>query len=235
MSLRALIGGLPASTIDNYDLFDDGSGVALYMFEDNALDESGNYNMASLSNVVYENGINGRGARATSTTGAVLPTSYNTTNFTINFWIKENIQAKKICFQFKSGNTSVHNQVYFLNYDTSRRVSVMVYEYNSNIQNTVTYGTEVYPDDHGVNFGGTPVAGKLNEWYMVTATYNGTTLNAYEDGVLIGSANIGSGWSLTGGVISCLSYGYGETLDQARVFNRALTLTEIQQLYTEGA
>lgn len=214
------------------DPFKDGSGKALYRLEGNALSESGNYNLTALTNVVYESGRFGRGVRATSDTGTNLPTSYSTTNFTVSLWVKENVQASKYLFNFKSGNQTVYNQFYLTNNVNTNRVSVMVYNYLSNIQNTVTFGTNVYPT-HGINFAGTPVAGKLSEWYMVTATYDGATLKAYENGVLIGSANIGSGWSLTAGVFSRLSQGTGESIDQIRVFNKALTQSEVTALYNE--
>lgn len=232
---RVVLGGIPKkemSILNKIDPFLDGSGKSLYRFEDNALDESGNYNLTALTNVAYESGRFGRGVRATAPTNAALPTTYNTTNFTVSLWVKENIQAIKYLFEFKAGNTSVYNQFSFANNVNTNRVSVFLYSYLSNIQNTVTFGTNVYTT-HGINFAGTPVAGKLSEWYMVTATYDGAILKAYENGVLIGSANIGNGWSLTGGVTSRLSYGSGESIDQIRVFNRALTQSEVTALYNK--
>ncbi len=92
----------------------------------------------------------------------------------------------------------------------------------------------------------------LNQWHLLTATADGTTARVYVDGVQVGSVGsgntftgysssdiyLGSGWG-TGSVLCGGSLGNalmpGTRFDDARVYSRALSVQEIQELYKTGA
>ena len=83
---------------------------------------------------------------------------------------------------------------------------------------------------HGASFG--PLTG--NTWYYLAATYDGETLRAYKDGVLITSNTAPSGPpnsdanSLKLGRAAAANQFFQGTVDEVRVYNRALSLAEIQ-------
>lgn len=77
---------------------------------------------------------------------------------------------------------------------------------------------------------------QANRWYYLAATYDGSVLSAYRDGVLISSNPAPSGApnaesnSLKLGRHAAAAGNYFEgTVDEARVYNRALTAEEILQ------
>ncbi|QQG47496.1 MAG: DUF2341 domain-containing protein [Candidatus Woesebacteria bacterium] len=79
----------------------------------------------------------------------------------------------------------------------------------------------------------------LNSWSMVTGTYDGTNLKIYINGILKNTNNIGSiamstttnplriGWNWDG------RYFAGQ-IDDVRIYNYALSATQIQELYNQG-
>lgn len=79
----------------------------------------------------------------------------------------------------------------------------------------------------------------VDNWHMITGTYDGSTVRVYLDGVQCATTNSLSGQSLyTGGAIQFGEWGStGATthrMDEVRVYNRALTATEIQNLYNSN-
>ncbi|MEZ6078124.1 MAG: LamG-like jellyroll fold domain-containing protein [Pirellulaceae bacterium] len=98
-------------------------------------------------------------------------------------------------------------------------------------------GVRFYIDNWSTNFASATVAD--NAWSFVTGTFDGTTVKLYVNGVLAGTdtytgpinyaastLRIGSGYS------SNLTWKGG--IDEANLFNRALTATEIGELYQYG-
>lgn len=77
---------------------------------------------------------------------------------------------------------------------------------------------------------------EADKWYHLAATYDGETLSAYKDGVLITSNTDPSGEpdsetsTLKFGRSAILEKYFTGTIDDARVYNRVLGLTEIAQL-----
>ncbi|MHC4497423.1 MAG: LamG domain-containing protein, partial [Planctomycetota bacterium] len=103
-----------------------------------------------------------------------------------------------------------------------------------NYQFNWNHGNEVYRGAAAMNAGGDwrdasyrPLS--ANTWYHLAATYDGTTFNAYRDGVLI-TSNPGS-WGAPNAESNSLKLGrhaaaaqfFTGTVDDARVYNRALT------------
>ncbi len=91
------------------------------------------------------------------------------------------------------------------------------------------------------------VPGNLStgKWYLITGTYNGTILSVYVNGVNIGSQSAtganGSNTdyvSIGGAPLDIAGYQYYThgSIDDVRIYNRALSASEVQQLYyqTQG-
>jgi hypothetical protein len=81
----------------------------------------------------------------------------------------------------------------------------------------------------------------LNKWQHVVVTYDGSaTLNTYYNGTLVATSGLnGAAPALTAGVLQMgKMVGFSEywngTLDDVRIYNRALSAQEVQQLYLLG-
>jgi len=79
-----------------------------------------------------------------------------------------------------------------------------------------------------------------NRWYYVSATYDGTTMRMYVDGILQSETrtisspiDTGTGESLIGSLGSGV-YRMNGSIDDVRIYNRALSQSEISKLYTSG-
>ena len=108
-----------------------------------------------------------------------------------------------------------------------------------NYQFNWNHGNEVFRGAAAMNAGGDwrdasymPLS--ANRWYHLAATYDGTTFNAYRDGVLItsrpggwGAPNAESGSLKLGRHATAAGNFFTGTVDEARVYNRALTAEEI--------
>jgi hypothetical protein len=78
-----------------------------------------------------------------------------------------------------------------------------------------------------------------NQWVLVTCTYDGTSIKAYKNDVLISST------AYTGGIGThptthiyiggSTSQNFNGYVDDTRIYNRALSPTEVQQLYNSGS
>ena len=75
----------------------------------------------------------------------------------------------------------------------------------------------------------------LNQWVMVTATYDGNAAKMYINGVLGGSSNISSSVTSTNMFIGASNSGgyqdFPGLIDDVRIYNRALSAAEVQALY----
>lgn len=97
---------------------------------------------------------------------------------------------------------------------------------------------ETTPDLQAIEYldGTIAVTGR---WYHVVATWDGTTKSLYIDGVLVGSgaatvANSNEALYLGTDVDNGSPiYGHDGPLDEVRIYSRALTLAEVQQLSAE--
>ena len=109
-----------------------------------------------------------------------------------------------------------------------------------NYQFNWNHGDEVFRGGAAMNVGGTWHAAsymplEADTWYHLAATYDGSVFNAYRNGVLItsnpapsGPPDAESGTLKLGRHATAVQYFTG-TVDDARVYNKALTLEEIQQ------
>ncbi len=106
-----------------------------------------------------------------------------------------------------------------------------------NYQFNWNHGNDVFRGAAAMNVGGTWQAAsymplQANNWYHLAATYDGTSFKAYRDGVLItttpvtGAPNAESNTLKLGRHAAAAQFFTG-TVDDARVYNRALTAEEI--------
>jgi hypothetical protein len=106
-----------------------------------------------------------------------------------------------------------------------------------------------YPFSHGLHFNNravddsvsevtTGVTLSLDTWTHLAATFDGSTLRFYIDGALAGSAAGTLGATTTGpfrmGTSGTCSAGFGGLIDEVAIYDRALTIEEIQRHYVNG-
>ena len=110
---------------------------------------------------------------------------------------------------------------------------------NRNYQIIWNHPSAAFRGAASFNVGGTWYAASFgslsaNTWYYLAASYDGETLRAYKDGVLITSNTAPSGaptsesTSLKLGRQASVAQFFRGNVDEVRVYNRALSLTEIQ-------
>ena len=106
-----------------------------------------------------------------------------------------------------------------------------------NYQVNWNHNNEIYRGAAAVNVGGFQAASfgpvEADTWYHIAATYDGTTLKAYKDGVLITSTEA-PGVPANASRDLRLGIGFAGTLDDARVYRRALTEAEVAKLVDMG-
>ncbi|NTW27221.1 MAG: LamG domain-containing protein [Candidatus Moranbacteria bacterium] len=84
-----------------------------------------------------------------------------------------------------------------------------------------------------------PFSGKYNSWHLATCVYDGVTVAIYLDGALIASAartgSVATGaTAVTIGNNDSGARTFDGVIDDARIYNRALSGSEISQLYNLG-
>src|SRR5258708_20653434 len=83
----------------------------------------------------------------------------------------------------------------------------------------------------------TGFAPKVSQWYLLTGTYDGTTMNLYLNGALINSTTrTGSSLNFGGhlpsiGASDCCGDYFPATLDAVPLYTRSLSATQVKQPY----
>ncbi|MEO8616839.1 MAG: LamG-like jellyroll fold domain-containing protein [Luteolibacter sp.] len=198
---------------------------ALYAFEGNALDTSGNGYNGTATSVTYPTGV--VGSQAAQFNGAssrvVIPPSV-TGDFTVALWVKTTDSAGSSGDQWWSGKGLVDGEISIAGAD---------------------WGTSIVGGKFVLGVGSasadTTVASSASvndgTWHHVAATRNTTTgaMSVYVDGVLSGSGTGPTG-SRTGptqlsiGSLQTGSNYLNGTIDEVRMYARILTSTEINNL-----
>src|SRR5439155_7664466 len=79
----------------------------------------------------------------------------------------------------------------------------------------------------------------VNTWSHLTVTYDGSTLTLYRNGGAVATASVSGTLSPSTGTLQIGASEYGEyfqgLIDEVRVYNRALSATEIQTIYQQAA
>jgi hypothetical protein len=78
-----------------------------------------------------------------------------------------------------------------------------------------------------------------NIWTHLTVTYNGSTLTLYRNGVAVATSTVSGTLSPSTGILQVAASQYGEYfqgfIDEVRIYNRALSNTEIQTIYQQDS
>jgi hypothetical protein len=198
--------------------------VAYYPFHGNALDVTGNGHDGTVNGAVLASDRYGQTNRAYSFTGAYSPD----TEITISNWV---------AFQFPADFT-VCAWINFTGGTESPRIfSTVGYEvgcanerlyFNNNFNAATTQGVTLY-STHGF---------PQNTWVHVVGRRSGTNLNIFVNGIVDGQAiaNQPPDYSRTfipkiGRNCVSLYDAFGGSIDDIRLYNRALTDQEIVDLY----
>ncbi len=200
--------------------------VAYYPFNTNALDESGNGNDGVVNGASLTQDRNGKVNSAFLFGVSDYIKIDNTaqqqfSNITISAWVKP-----------LDITTSKHHEI--IRRDTGYGSFLFAFqEYGS----LLTFGinnTPVNESDTPIN----PINFVDGEWHFVTGNYNGNKIVVYADGQFIDEKYFGVAMnqdSSSSPIFIGSAAGVGEyfngAIDDIRIYNRALTPTEIQQLY----
>jgi len=195
------------------DIFGDGSCIAVYNFDGNVNDLSGNYNGTWIGTEQYDTGVYNQSAKfVTSDDGVLIDTLPTIEDFTISSWVKWDGSNAKMPIYLKGDNNDI-----FLYW-----VDGNIYKY---------YETDSYVDN---NKGTT-------DWQFIVIKYSSDdslftmSLDANYSETMSSNKVIGSNPILKLGYSYKDTYRFGGLIDQVRIFNRALTDTEIEELYNETA
>jgi hypothetical protein len=202
-----------------------GGLVAYYPFNGNANDESANGNNGTVNGVTLAEDRFGRADRAyyfDGESGHVIDCGAGKSlqvggpgkSFSTALWAKR-AETMKMHFLIGMGISEFHHAV-ALGFNQTGTFAV-------NFCGNAVETPKAYPD--------------VNEWHHWAVTYNGATKarRIYRDGVLVGQDKspqdfLGQG-SVYVGQPPWKEYPFHGTLDQVRIYSRALSEPEVQELY----
>ena len=234
------------STVTKFDVFEDGSAVALYRFDGNSYDDGGIYNGTWYGTEQYDIGRFGRAAKTTGDGQSYIDISSITEKithlrqpFTISAWV----------YVFDNGVTE--GGVFLLNNSAtndskdkgSSSLHILI-EYNND--GRARHGLRIVYDCDNVQW--KDIELQPNKWHHHVVTCDGNNLNWYVNGQLIDTVTLAGditfdqatlttrnayGGCFIGHCDGYLLEGLNGLIDQVRIFNRTLTDEEIQVLYNE--
>jgi concanavalin A-like lectin/glucanase superfamily protein/putative esterase len=214
--------GAPVSPVENdvaYWKFDEGSGTT-------AADSSGNGNVATLNGPTWASGEIGGALNFDGVNDYVsVPDASsldNTSALTIAFWVKPTILDGSPRGIVSKRTAPSIQDAYSVFFSTGNRLFVDIDTSNDRFSTNTVFLT--------------------NTWYHVAVTYDGTLalasrVNVYVNGVRDKTAGETSasipnyGSSLTLGKLGGTTSYFAGSLDDVRIYNRALTATEVSSLF----
>jgi hypothetical protein len=220
-------GGGCTNTVDLYNPFPDGGGVALYQLNGDATDVSGNYD-GTATNVTWGGAgqfgtaanFSVSGSRIVLPTPSIIPVNLN---FSLSIWIKG--------LQIAS---SVSNTVY-LNFDGS------YFGFTVESNNVIAAFSNSSSEPYLIATTSAPL--DANSWNHVVISSAGLSGNCsiYVNGNFEASGTLQSttrtisiaNGNAFGDIPGVISYPFNGEIDQVRIFNRALRPYEVEALYTE--
>lgn len=204
--------------------------LAWWTFDGNAQDSSGNGVSGTVTGATLTNGADGtaNGAYQLGETGQYInvgtPASFSAlpSAFTYSVWVARTGTSTNQWPQVM-GSSNTH-------LDFGIR--------------TAAYGTNVYlewgisPFD-GAAYTGTGTTGALttmNEWHHMLVTYNGSVVQSYWDGALRTTSGVTAMRpTMANFSFTTATNGWQGKVDDARVYNRALSIDEVKLIYSTGA
>lgn len=183
-----------------------------------AADATGNNNNGSLNNgAVFTVGKNGNSVSLSGSNQYLTVNNSSLLNptsaITLSVWIKANsLSGNRVIFKKQSWGASYELAVYggLLTFTLNGPGSVSI------------------------------AAPSTGAWHLITATYDGSAKKIYVDGTLSISQAASGAIGTNGEAVMIGTSGGWENyfsglLDDARIYNRALSLTDVQALYNSGA
>ena len=211
--------------------------VAYYPFNGNANDESGNENNGTVSGATLTTDRFGNANSAYSFNGSSNYMDVNTSfsnyfvkDFTAIVWFKMNVY-----------NPNQRN--YLLDYRGSSSLNqnsfALIIDNDSKIHHYVDWPSGGHAEYN------TLISSPLNAWHHTVLVKQGTTLKAYYDGVQIAnsfmtsdtsksdsiSLSNGAKFGYRSGPSASGDYWFNGVLDEVRIYNRALSASEVDSLY----
>jgi gliding motility-associated-like protein len=220
--------------------------VAYYPFNGNASDISGNNNVLTANGVTLTTDRFGRSNSAYSFTNtqtsvtnylkAVNPSPFAKNTYTISAWFNSRQFYPNIGGVTYNYQSIVFYSPQWYNYGPAYHLALQ------HANNSVLEGGNWTTTN--TNQGVTTANGSIvvNQWYHVVLSYDGTTIKMYKDGQLVGSRAATISYAnqiqfLIGGAgdgpnPGGIYGGFNGKIDDVGFWDRALTLNEIQELYS---
>lgn len=194
----------------------------------NANDQSGNGNNGTVNGALLDVGQNGQtnaayDLGATNQTIAVgspaALTNLVSSGFTYYCWLlRTGASVYHWPIIMGTSNTHIYYGIRSMNFGDS-----IAFEFGNS------------PYD-GVSWTSTPgQALAVNSWHLVALTYSGTSMKLYWDGVLKDSRTATLNPTYGGMAFGTTTNSWTGRIDDARVYNRALTALELSSAYSAGA
>jgi hypothetical protein len=218
-------------TTGTHDIFGDGSAIATYQFNNNGNDLGGNYDgtlggSLTFADAYYENGGSFGGSTSHWLSSSAQLNIDNPV--TVSMWIKPNslaVNGYRAIFSSNNGSSSSGGFALFSSCNGSEKIRIQASTSGGWVS---ADGSNTIPSD---------------TWSLITVVVYGdgvTSSELYVNGVKdSGLSHIFTRVTNANGIIfgqdNTLSYGnsYDGLIDQARMFNRALTPSEVEALYNE--
>ena len=195
--------------------------MSYYKFENNFLDSAGSNNGVNNGVITFTSGISGQAASFNGINSNItLPSVFGGTNqISICTWLKVvgnslNKYGTQAYYNAIGGLDNTAADATFLMTNSSKRVAFYI--------NATNYTMTEDP---------TPIV--FGQWYHYCGVYNGTTVSIYRDGTFIASkANSGI---VAANSLAHIGWWRGNhfngTIDEFKIYNRALSASEISQEY----
>jgi len=195
------------------------SNIALYQFEDNANDTTGNYN-GTASNVTYASGyINN--AAVFNGSSSVFDTNLSVpTNWTVSLWLKRTPNG----YFGGTTNSSVRSGVYFY---ANSNGKIQVNNRNSSGGNIDSLSTSTGLVTEG-------------NWHHIAITFDSTSgtglttvyIDGVNEGTLDGTPTHSTDFKFGRSGDYAVEY-FNGSIDQIRIFNKSLSADDVATLYAE--
>ena len=229
---------LSEDTTDTLQVLGDSSCVATYRFENNEDDESGNYDGTG-TEIQYAAGRYGQAASFNGSSSYVSLSNASTilgtpSGQTISCWAK-----------FNSVSSSGYNNTTLLSANDGSNPHWQITLYDGKIYGDYFQTSTIYRQRNG----STSIS--ANTWYHFVITFDSTdsdVVQFYVNGQAETGTNLTSGGTFTGNIqnpslpirigrrdLSSGSWYMDGEIDQVRIFNKALSASEVTTLYQENS
>ncbi|HTR37098.1 MAG TPA: LamG-like jellyroll fold domain-containing protein [Bryobacteraceae bacterium] len=210
------VGSPPTGGLVGYWTFDAGVGTTAY-------DSSGSNHNGTVNGAAWVAGYNGPALKFNGSTNSVVTNNIALAQtFSISAWVNPTVLTQ---IAYARIAETQYNQGFYLGLNGGGTG----YQF---IVNNGAGATGSCGAAYGCAQGGTVKAG----WHLITATYDGSTAVLYVDGAQVGTETFAAPLNANlplyiaryyGGT----GYGWNGAIDEVRLYNRALTSTEVAAVY----